>query len=103
MDLEKAVESALEIETVATTEGGPGNPIKSRLVAACKRIQNAMWDYNLIVHRCEVIKSWADVLAGPDQGEQKRKEAREHILRNAREMLVILRMQQLSPPGETES
>jgi hypothetical protein len=84
MDLEKAVESALEIEIVATTDGDPGDPIKSRLVAACKRIQNAMVDYNLIVHRCEVIKSWADVLAGPDQEDHKREQAREHIIRNTR-------------------
>lgn len=103
MDLDKAVESALEIESVAAAEGQPDEPIKVRLVSACKRIQNAMWDYNLIVHRCEVIKSWADVLAGPDQEDKSRKEAREHILRNTREMLVILRMQQLSPPGESDA
>jgi hypothetical protein len=103
MDVDKAVESALEIESVATTEGQPNEPIKGKLVAACKRIQNAMWDFNLIVHRCEVIKSWADVLAGPDQEDHKRKEAREHILRNTREMLIILRTQQISPPGDIDA
>ena len=102
MDLDKAVESALEIESVASTEAHTSEPTKGRLVAACRRIQDVMQQYNLIVHRCEVMKSWADVFAGPGHEARKRKEAREYILRNTREMLVILRMQQLSPPDKMQ-
>jgi hypothetical protein len=95
-DLERALDATNEIEHAASIVTQRVEPTRMIFMTQCERIEKAMGNDSHIAHRCEAIRGWAGIFSDPNQEEIKREEARGEILRNAHEIMVMIRSQTAS-------